>query len=222
MEQSAIIISLNTWMSSYPILSKIIPLLADIFVFSYPIYLIYLYFFTTDRIKRWQKLSHQYKDRLHKYNALSILFSFIWSIAINYIIKAFIEQPRPYQVLHLTTNPKESLILNSIPTDSFPSDHAAVGMTIAITTLLLWYHHKNKKIIAIWRIFLCFAMIMDISRITIWVHRPVDIVAGSVIWAIVAMIINYNPIQKWLSTYIFDPIINLQEYIFNKLCIKRK
>lgn len=209
-------------MASSLFLTRIIPLLADIFVFSYPIYLIYLYFFTEDKISRWKKLLYKNANRLHKYNALTILFSFIWSIGINYIIKSFIEQPRPYQILQLTINPKESLILNSIPTDSFPSDHAAVGMTIAITTLLLGYHHKNKKITIIWRIFLCFALIMDISRITIWVHRPVDIVAGSVIWAIVAMIINYNPIQKWLSTYIFDPIINLQEYIFNKLCIKRK
>lgn len=219
MQQSEIIMSLNNIMASSLFLTKIIPLLADIFVFSYPIYLIYLYFFTEDKLSRWKKLLYKNTNRLHKYNALTILFSFLWSIVINYIIKAFIEQPRPYQILQLSINPKESLILHSIPTDSFPSDHAAVGMTIAITTLLLWYNHKNRKIIIIWRIFLCFALIMDISRITIGVHRPIDILAGSVIWAIVAMIINYNPIQKWLSKYLFNPIINFQEYIFKKLYI---
>ncbi len=88
-------------------------------------------------MSRWKKLRHKNSDREHKYNALTILFSFVGSIIINYLIKAFVQQPRPYQVLDLAINPKESLILNSIPSDSFPSDHAAVGMTIAITTLIL-------------------------------------------------------------------------------------
>jgi len=46
-------------------------------------------------------------------------------------------------------NPKESMILHSIPSDSFPSDHAAVGMTIAISTIVLGYKNNNKKMIIV-------------------------------------------------------------------------
>lgn len=206
-----IILTLNSLMASSPLLIKIVPILADIFVFSYPLYLIYLYFFTHDSISRWQRLRHTATDRQHKYIALSTLFSFVGSVIVNYIIKAFIEQPRPYQVLHLLIDPKESLILNSIPTDSFPSDHAAVWASIAIAILIRGYRINNKKLIIAWWIFVCFALIMDISRITMGVHRPIDIIAGIVIGIAVAFSLSYFysfilPFYNWL--------ISLQEKIF--------
>ncbi len=213
--QPSIILSLNARMASSPLLTTVIPILWDIFVFSYPLYLIYLYFFTHDTMSRWEKLRHKNSDREHKYNTLTILGSFVGSIIINYIIKAFVQQPRPYQVLDLAINPKESLILNSIPSDSFPSDHAAVGMTIAISVLLLWYQINNKKIITTWRIFLGFALIMDVARITIGIHRPVDIIMGSIIWAFVAYIITRPSINTRLSDKIYNPIIAFQEYLFS-------
>ncbi len=211
--QNETILTLNNIMASSDLLTKIIPILADIFVFTYPLYLLYLYFFN-HKISRWNSIWNKNSDRQHKYNALTILFSFIWSIIINYIIKAFVQQPRPYQILNLMINPKESLLLNSIPSDSFPSDHAAVGMTIAISTLVVWYRNNNKKIIIIWRVFLCFAIIMDISRITMGVHRPIDILAGSIIGLCMAIIINRYSVNKRLQNTIYDPIINFQEYIF--------
>jgi undecaprenyl-diphosphatase len=217
--QSSIIISLNTRMASSSLLTTLIPVLSDIFVFSYPLYLIYLYFFTHDTMWRWKKIRHRTSDRQHKYVALTIFSSFIGSLIINYIIKAFVEQPRPYQVLDLAINPKESLILNSIPSDSFPSDHAAVSMTIAISTLIMWYTTHNKKMITTWRVFLCFALIMDISRITIGVHRPIDIIIGSIIGVIVAYLITKPTINTRLISKIYNPIINFQEYIFG--CIKK-
>jgi membrane-associated phospholipid phosphatase len=164
---------------------------------------------------RWEKIWHRHVDRQNKYNALSILFSFIGSIIINYIIKLFIYENRPFEVLNLTINPKESLILNTIPINSFPSDHAAVSMTISLTTLLIWYQSKNKKMITMWRIFLVFALIMDISRITIWVHRPIDIIIGSIIWACVAYLITRASNSSVLQQTIYNPIINIQEYLFN-------
>lgn len=206
-----IILTLNSLMASSPLLIKIVPILADIFVFSYPLYLIYLYFFTHDSISRWQRLRHTATDRQHKYIALSTLFSFIGSIIVNYIIKAFIEQPRPYKVLNLLINPKESLILNSIPTDSFPSDHSAVGATIAVAILIQAYKTKQKRLIIAWWIFACFALIMDISRITIGVHRPIDIIAGIVIGTIVALILSFS---HSLILPLYDWLISLQEKIF--------
>ena len=135
--QSQIILSLNAWMASSPTLTMILPILADIFVFTYPVYLIYLYFFTHDNINRWKRFWKKSNDREHKYQALSIFIAFITAILINYSIKLFVSEPRPYHVLNLAINPKESLLLNTIPVDSFPSDHAAVGLTIALSTLIL-------------------------------------------------------------------------------------
>ncbi|USN57586.1 MAG: phosphatase PAP2 family protein [Candidatus Peribacteria bacterium] len=64
---------------------------------------------------------------------------------VNYIIKSFIHRPRPYVALDLPV-PTEELALSSIPTDSFPSDHAAVSMTIAATLLFRGYRTKNRGI----------------------------------------------------------------------------
>jgi hypothetical protein len=50
-------------------------------------------------------------------------------------------------VLDLAINPKESLMIKHIPADTFPSDHAAVGMTIAIAVLILGYRTGDRKTI---------------------------------------------------------------------------
>lgn len=215
--QSSIILTLNARMASSSLLTIMIPILSDIFVFSYPLYLIYLYFFSHDKLSRRSQLRNTSSNRLYKYQALTIFFWFIWSILINYIVKFFVEEQRPYQVINLLINPKESLILNSIPTDSFPSDHAAVGMVIALSVLIIWYRTQDKKKIATWRLFLIFALIMDISRITIGVHRPLDIIAWSLIGAVVAIIINLPTVYQRLTTTISDPLITMQEWIFEKI-----
>jgi len=215
--QSSIILTLNSRMASSSLLTIMIPILSDIFVFSYPLYLIYLYFFSHDKLSRRSQLRNTSSDRLYKYQALTIFFWFIWSILINYSIKFFIEEKRPYQVINLLINPKESLILNSIPTDSFPSDHAAVGMVIALSVLIIWYRTQDKKKITIWRLFLVFALIMDISRITIGVHRPSDIIAWSFIGAVVAIIMTLPTVYQRLTTTISDPLITIQEWIFEKI-----
>lgn len=215
--QSSIILTLNSRMASSSLLTIMIPILSDIFVFSYPLYLIYLYFFSHDKLSRRSQLRNTSSDRLYKYQALTIFFWFIWSILINYSIKFFIEEKRPYQVINLLINPKESLILNSIPTDSFPSDHAAVGMVMALSVLIIWYRTQDKKKITIWRLFLVFALIMDISRITIGVHRPSDIIAWSFIGAVVAIIMTLPTVYQRLTTTISDPLITIQEWIFEKI-----
>lgn len=215
--QSSIILTLNARMASSSLLTIMIPILSDIFVFSYPLYLIYLYFFSHDKLSRRSQLRNTSSNRLCKYQALTIFFWFVWSILINYIVKFFVEEQRPYQVINLLINPKESLILNSIPTDSFPSDHAAVGMVIALSVLIIWYRIQDKKKIATWRLFLVFALIMDISRITIGVHRPLDIIAWSLIGAVVAIIITLPTVYQRLTTTISDPLITMQEWIFEKI-----
>lgn len=214
--QNSIILTLNARMASSPILTAILPILADIFVFTYPLYLIYLYFFTHDEISRWKKIWKRSDDRQHKYQALLILFSFIGVVIVNYIIKFFITEQRPYHTLNLAINPKESLILNTIPTDSFPSDHAAVGMTIAVSLIILWYQQKNTTKVNIWRIFLFFSLIMNFSRITIGIHRPLDIIWGMIIGFCVSLVITNKKIETFINQKISRPLVDFQEWMFSK------
>jgi membrane-associated phospholipid phosphatase len=90
-------------------------------------------------------------------------------------------------------------------------------MTIAIAVLILGYRTGDRKTIIFWRIFLGFALIMDVSRITMGVHWPLDIIWGSIIGAIVAFIITLPIIHTTLSERIYNPIINFQEYLFGKI-----
>lgn len=215
--QSTLIIYLNTMMASSTFWTQLVPILSDIFVFSYPCYLLYLYFVAHDHDNRWRSFLFWHQDRKHKYEALTIFSSFVLSIVINYSIKWFVEQARPYKVLDLLINPQESLILESIPHDSFPSDHAAVGMTIAICVILLAYRENNTKKILFWRLFLVFALIMDISRITIGVHRPSDIIAGSIVWWLSAYLMTRPQIGHYVEYYIFWPLVDIQEKIVGQL-----
>jgi membrane-associated phospholipid phosphatase len=69
--------------------------------------------------------------------------------------------------------------------------------------------------ITTWRIFLGFALIMGVSRITIGVHRPVDIIMGSIVGAGVAYLITRPMTNKRLGDKIYNPLITFQEYLFS-------
>ena len=74
--QNEIILTLNNGMASSSVLITLIPILADVFIFSYPIYLIYLYLFAHNTsLSRRQKIRYQATDRQYRYNAISIFFS---------------------------------------------------------------------------------------------------------------------------------------------------
>ena len=209
--QETIILTLNTRMASSSFLIKIIPLLADIFVFSYPFYLMYLYFFQ-ERIAK--QITH---DKSQKIYALTIFFATASAIVLNYVVKFFVSEQRPYHTLDLTINPQESLVLQDIPTDSFPSDHAAVGMAVATTILILWYTSQNKKLITAGRIFLSFSLIMNFSRITMWLHRPFDIIWGMCVGFIAWYFLTTPGVRNPMTRYIYTPLIQFQEKIFSRI-----
>lgn len=215
--QETIILTLNNMMASSPLLITLIPILGDVFVFSYPVYLLYLYFSHTKNMSRWKKIFHISEEKTQKNNALTIFFAAATGVIMNYIIKFFVTEQRPYHVIDLAVNPKESLILKNIPTDSFPSDHATVGMSIALTTLILGYRYHNTQMIKIGWIFIAFTLIMNISRITIGVHRPADIIWGMGVGIISALLLTYAPVYHFLTKKIYTPVMKFQEYIFGKI-----
>lgn len=215
--QSSLILSLNARMASSSSLTSLFTILSDIFVFLYPLYLVYLYLWTHDQISRWQRLLRIATDRAHKYQALNIFTSFVGVFFVNYIIKAFVTQSRPFVTLDLAHNPQDALILNKIPSDAFPSDHAAASMTMAVAVLIRWYRTNNRSMKMIGRSFFGFSLIMWFTRVTTGLHRPVDIIAGYTIGTIIAYVVTHPRIVSILQTKIYDPLIDLQEKMFSHL-----
>lgn len=142
-------------------------IIADFPIFFLPIFLwglwLYYTFYKVDNIKR-QELMY-------------IFYACVFGIILSYIIKQFIDIQRPEAYIDSTKN----LLLSHIPEKSFPSDHATVSL--AFVTSLLYTSYKK-----IFYIFLPFVIIMNISRIIVGVHWPLDIFAGALLWMFSAVI----------------------------------
>ena len=116
-----LMIGLNEWVSKHDVLVQILPYTADIFVFSYPVYLVALYV---------RGIVH--RNSYYKLSALYIAGSSGLAALINMLIQFVGEKSRPEQSIET----RETLILEHLPTDPFPSDHAAVSAAVAMSTLL--------------------------------------------------------------------------------------
>jgi membrane-associated phospholipid phosphatase len=111
----------------YPRIAQFAPTGADIFVFVYPIFLVLLY------LKGIIKKQTQPKE-----GAVFIFLSCFISVLVNIGIQYFFLKNRPNIELIelLDVDIGETLLHGILPNSSFPSDHAVVGMSIAIATLI--------------------------------------------------------------------------------------
>lgn len=114
-------IALNDWMVKHDLLIVLVPYIADIFVFTYPVYLVGLYLYGVNKHKNY------YKEA-----ALAIFFSAAGAAIVNQVIQFFGDKSRPEEAILNQQN----LILSHLPTDPFPSDHAAVSVAVAMATTL--------------------------------------------------------------------------------------
>jgi membrane-associated phospholipid phosphatase len=92
-----------------------------------------------------------------------------------------------------------------------------MGAVIATSILIRAYRTQDTKSIYIWRLCVCFALIMDVCRIAIGVHRPMDIVAGTIVWCVVAYLCTHPAIVRLLQIYIYDWCISLEEKVMKLL-----
>ncbi len=117
---------------------------------------------------------------------------FAW-LAVNSVIGLFLFRPRPF-----ITETTQELLFHR-PDKSFPSDHAAFGLTLA----LMFYLAGYKKI-GHWCLGL--SLIFSLTRVIVGLHFPLDILGGWAVAILVSLTLNQwrQPIDRWLV----KPLVN--------------
>lgn len=193
---------LNEVMMKHAFLVQTIPYTADIFVFTYPMYLVVLYLWGINK-----------SNLYYKQAALYIFFSGALATIINLIIQYFWDKVRP----ELTILSQSQLLLPHLPTDPFPSDHAAVSAAIAMATTLRWLRHQDKLFLRLAWFFWFACGAMSISRVAVAIHWPTDILAGILVWATAARILLSKPLWHVCTTWIIPPLVKIDKWLFAKV-----
>lgn len=197
-----LMVSLNSRIVKHDLLVRLLPWTADIFVFTYPVYLVGLYL-------RGVRKQNDY----YQYASFAIAFS-AWVAAVtNTVIQYFGDKKRPEIAILF----KDNLILPHLPTDPFPSDHAAVSAAIAMSTLLRWLKHKDPIFLKVSLFFWFACGIMSFSRVAVAIHWPTDILVGICVGVFSAWFLFRNSVRKWIVIHICKPLISLQEWLFSSL-----
>jgi len=196
--------SLFAWMQASVFWSYRIPILADVFVLTYPVYLLALYIYWIVRCKThdaWRMIEWI----KYKIAALYILAGVAVTYILNVGIQFFVDKVRPNVVLWLVDLKHETILNKFLPTSSFPSDHAAVSMSIAMMSLFRGIKNKDKKFLRFGGILIIFSLVTWFARVTSAVHRPTDVIAGSLIGIIVPLVLMRKPIYRF-GTWIAERI----------------
>ncbi len=151
---------LNDFVITYH-LEKIIWITADCIIFLIPIFFLFSRLYWTFKDEK-KTIKDEKKSWL-----LNIFYWSSFSIIINLIIQHIVFEQRPDTFI--------KPILQHVPDNSFPSDHAALSFAFIIWLYFFWY----KKIFFIW---LPLILIMDFSRIAWWLHWFFDIIVWIIIW----------------------------------------
>lgn len=204
-----LLLFLNEYMKYHNFLLISIPITADVFVFFYPVLLVILYLVGLFKNKDYYKES-----------ALWIFWSWVLSMLFNIVVQFFCDKVRPNILLWLEYEKIETILHKFLPQSSFPSDHAAMSMGIAVWIILWWTRNKDKKFIYIWIVFVLFSLITWVSRVMIGVHRPTDIIAWSIIWILIPVILFQKNIYKFFKKILIIPLINLQKTIWKLFGVK--
>lgn len=204
-----LLLFLNEYMKYHNFLLISIPITADVFVFFYPVLLVILYLVGLFKNKDYYKES-----------ALWIFWSWVLSMLFNIVVQFFCDKVRPNILLWLEYEKIETILHKFLPQSSFPSDHAAMSMGIAVWIILWWTRNKDKKFIYMWIVFVLFSLIMWVSRVMIGVHRPTDIIAWSIIWILIPVILFQKNIYKFFKKILIIPLINLQKTIWKLFGVK--
>ncbi len=196
---------LFAWMQANLFWSYWIPIFADVFVFTYPVYLLGLYGYgMINMVKRWN-FDILKRWLYHKIAALYIFVGTLVSVIVNIGIQYFFDKARPHVVLGLMDLKQKTLLHQFLPKSSFPSDHATVSMSIAMMSLFWGIKNKDKTFLRFGGILVIFSLITSFARIASWVHWPTDVIAGSLVGILIPLLLMWNPVYR-LGTKVAEKI----------------
>ena len=200
------LIEWGVWLQEkYIWISSIAPILADVFVIIYPIFLVLVYIYAIIK-----------KKEILKQWALYIFFATFFAVLINIWVQCFFYKERPIVTLN-QVDAWETLLHEILPVSSFPSDHAVVSMSFAMATLIWWIYSGKKFCIRSWVLLLLISFIMTSCRVLTLVHRPSDILAWLCLGLLVPLLLIVRPIRYALLRYIINPIIRFEKRVIKKL-----
>lgn len=81
--------------------------------------------------------------------------------------------------------PRPAGMLIEVSSYSFPSGHAAIAFGFYF---LLWFLLRNRVSVFLQVVLLTLTILLPVSRLVLQVHRPVEVVTGSVIGVLVCLI----------------------------------
>ncbi|MCL1871965.1 MAG: phosphatase PAP2 family protein [Promicromonosporaceae bacterium] len=106
--------------------------------------------------------------------AIAAPFGVLVALGLNQLVGRAVDEPRPYAVL------PHALVLVSRTTDpSFPSDHAVMAGAVAAG---VWVAGRRLGVVAV-----ALALVMAATRVYVGAHFPLDVVAGLLLGAVVAL-----------------------------------
>lgn len=114
---------------------------------------------------------------------------------LNKLIASLVDRPRPA----LSQIGTKELVFHR-PDTSFPSDHSAFLMAIALTFYFSGQPRLGTLVLGL-------AILVGITRVGIGVHFVSDILAGWLVGALVAVLLQL--IAKPLDTYLLEPGVHL-------------
>ena len=115
--------------------------------------------------------------RVKKEQALRAFAAALLAWAITQMLKSLLPSVRPFIV-----NMELPLTYTLHFDNAFPSSHTAIAFSLAIT---LWLHNKKLGIV-----YLALAFFVAIGRVFANVHYILDVVVGSMIGAMVAVVVD--------------------------------
>jgi undecaprenyl-diphosphatase len=137
------------------------------------------------------------KNIYYRIAALYIWIGVAVSFVVNVGIQFFIDKVRPNVALWLADLKHETILNTFMPSSSFPSDHAAITMSIAMMSLFRGIKNKDKKFLRFGWILIIFSLITWFARVTSGVHRPTDIIAGSLVGILIPLLLMRKPIYRF-------------------------